>query len=100
MDNLVDDVESLLNTIQHDMLETARSKLQIVKVESTLSLHSEINMGKLALAQHCDVKECELSVVGDGIKSLCKPLHQESINGKCFNCDNGASTWTLFGKSY
>ena len=100
MDNLVDDVEILLQIIQHDMLEKARGKLQITKVYSLESLYATINSGGMGLAPHCDTKECETSIIGNGIKSLCKPFIQDPIQGNCCNCDDKAVTWTLFGKSY
>lgn len=100
MNTLVDDVEILLQIIQHDMLEKARSKLEITKVYSLDELYTAINSGKMALAPHCDTIDCEKSIIGNGIKSLCKPFEQDPLGGCCCNCDDMATTWTLFGKSY
>ena len=99
-DTLVNDVEILLQIIQHDMLEAARSKLKISKLSSIDNFHDEIKSGNMVLIPHCDTEDCELFISGNGVKSLCKPLDQPPIEGKCCNCDLDAVTWTLFGKSY
>jgi prolyl-tRNA synthetase len=127
VDDLVNEVPKLLETIQKDMFERADKTYREHRVQLTNwdDFVPTLNGKNVVLVPHCEGDKCEDEVkaksartaLGDGVaedkqapamgaKSLCIPFDQpegiEEGKTKCINpdCTTPAKQWILFGRSY
>lgn len=99
-----DEVSALLEEIQNNMFNKAKSLLEssIVQVESLEAAEKALKADKIVFAPWCgSTKSEEMFKEKTGAKSLNRPLEQPSIDGKkCFITGEPAKYWFYFGKSY
>ncbi|KAI7866547.1 hypothetical protein BDF14DRAFT_1812647 [Spinellus fusiger] len=126
LDTLEQGVKEALETIQNDMYQKAKAKMEssIVRLTKWEDFVPTLNDKKLCLMPWCDRTECEDDIKdrsarvaneGEeederapsmGAKSLCKPLVQPTENPivpgvtKCLACDHDAKHFMMFGRSY
>ncbi|RCI03058.1 hypothetical protein CU098_001028, partial [Rhizopus stolonifer] len=126
LDNLEAGIKEALDTIQNDMYQKAKNKMEesIIRVNKWEDFVPTLNNKKLLLVPWCDRTECEddikersakVATEGEeederapsmGAKSLCKPFKQPTedpiVPGvtKCVACDHHAKHFMLFGRSY
>ncbi|KAL0090850.1 hypothetical protein F4703DRAFT_1390495 [Phycomyces blakesleeanus] len=126
LDNLEKGVRDALDTIQNDMFQKAKAKMDssIVRINKWEDFVRTLNDKKLCLIPWCDRIACEddikersarVATEGEeeddrapsmGAKSLCKPFVQPTENPivpgvtKCIACDHDAKHFMLFGRSY
>jgi prolyl-tRNA synthetase len=112
-------IPALLETIQGDMLNTARAKRDesIVKVYKWEDFVPVLNQRKLCLTPWCNSKASELlvkerssdeskadesSALSGAAKTLCIPFDQPDLPAgtKCFITGEPATCWVLWGRSY
>jgi len=125
-DGFENSVKDLLDTIQREMFEKAKSQLdEGVKIVSEWSdFLKQLNDKRLIMAPWCEAVKCEEGIKENsskstesdepederapsmGAKSLCIPYNQPSspaidpAKTKCIGCDALAKRYTLFGRSY
>ncbi|OBZ87364.1 putative proline--tRNA ligase C19C7.06 [Choanephora cucurbitarum] len=126
LDNLEAGVKEALDTIQNDMYQKAKKKMEdsIIRITKWEEFVPTLNNKKLLLVPWCDRTECEddikersAKVANEGeeederapsmgAKSLCKPFNQPTedpiVPGvtKCIACEHDAKHFMLFGRSY
>ena len=97
-------VEETLNSIQENLLRTAKDflKASIIEVNGINSLSEAIKNKKIAKAQFCGNAKCEdlIKEKADGATCRCIPFEQKPAHGRCVACGEQAKFWALFGKSY
>jgi prolyl-tRNA synthetase len=98
-------VIKLLQNIQENLYKNAEKDLKsrIKKITDIKDLKSIIKDKKLAFAPSCGTKKCEENIKdkNEGVKSLNSPFKQTKLpNQKCFACNNDATAYFYFGKSY
>ncbi len=104
LDNIEEEVEKLLKTIQSDMLERARK----IREENTYVAKDFDELKKLAdektgfmKAMWCGDLECEEKIKDEaGLSSRCMPFEQETITDKCVCCGKPAKKMVYWGKAY
>jgi len=104
LDNIEEEVEKLLITIQSDMLERARK----IREENTYVAKDFDELKKLAdektgfmKAMWCGDLACEEKIKEDaGLSSRCMPFEQETITDKCVCCGKPAKKMVYWGKAY
>lgn len=104
LDEVKENIEKILSTMQSDMYEKAKRFLDshIVDVHSydELKLFSEEKTG-FAKAMWCGCKECEQKIKEDfTITSRCMPFDQTPIDDKCVVCGEKAEKLVYWGKAY
>lgn len=104
LDNIVDELNTLLEKIQKNMFDTAKKFLEEhIDVATTKEeLISKMNNKKgFVKAMHCGCEECEQELKDEtGISSRCIPMEQEKISDKCVVCGKPAKYEIIWGKSY
>ncbi|MBR9683250.1 proline--tRNA ligase [Candidatus Woesearchaeota archaeon] len=102
--SLAKKVGPLLNQIQDNLLQKAKSHLKksIVKVTTLAEAKKQINDQKIVFAPWCNTSQCEENIKDkiSGAKSLNSPSKQSKATGKCFACAKKATSHFYFGKSY
>ena len=120
-DNL-DQIPAKLETIQNEMFERAKGILADRTKTATNweEFMQHLNNKNIVMAPWCDTTDCEENVknrsaadsqalesadeeaLTGSAKTLCKPFEQPELTEglKCFCCDNLATTWCLWGRSY
>ena len=104
MDNLADEVDSLLKTIQKEMLEKAKHHRE----ENTFIATDMDEFEKILdetpgfiKAMWCGSEECEDQIKDDtGATSRCMPFKQESVSETCICCGKPAETLVYWGRAY
>ncbi|NLI88929.1 MAG: proline--tRNA ligase [Epulopiscium sp.] len=104
MDNLADEVDSLLKTIQKEMLEKAKHHRE----ENTFIATNMDEFEKILdetpgfiKAMWCGSEECEDQIKDDtGATSRCMPFKQESVSETCICCGKPAETLVYWGRAY
>lgn len=111
-----------LETMQTEMLERARAERdsRISKASDWTTFMAELNKKQLVLAPWCEAVKCEeevndkskaesLQAQSEGeevltgaAKTLCLPAEQDPLpeGTKCFCCDEVATKYALWGRSY
>ena len=104
MDDLADEVDSLLKTIQKEMLEKAKHHRE----ENTFIATNMDEFEKILdetpgfiKAMWCGSEECEDQIKDDtGATSRCMPFKQESVSETCICCGKPAETLVYWGRAY
>lgn len=116
--SLMETIPSLMDRIQNDMLEAARSRhdahLKVIEEEWCQVLPA-LDAKNFVMIPWCERPACEKDIKertthtgGDekapsmGAKSLCIPFEQPAMSSgkKCIACSQPAISYTLFGRSY
>ncbi|MDR1774070.1 MAG: proline--tRNA ligase, partial [Clostridioides sp.] len=98
-------IENLLDTIQKDMLDTARqrlnSKTTVVKNMDEFKTMLEEKPG-FAKAMWCGCPECEAQIKEETSATIrCIPFEQEDLGTHtCFHCGKEADTMVIVAKAY
>lgn len=97
-------VKQLLAEIQHDMLESARQRMELYTAEvGTLDeLYQRVreNAG-FSTAGWCGSEECENAVKKQSSATIrCIPLDQPEDPGTCIVCGKRASSQVVFARAY
>ena len=104
IDNIEAEVEKLLDTIQHDMLEKARAHRDAHTYEATDfdSFVKTINEKPgFVKAMWCGCQECEDKIKEvTGATSRCIPFKQEQLSDKCVCCGKPATKMVYWGRAY
>ena len=104
MDNLENQIKDVLENIQKNMYESAKSFLnehtsKATSVDEILKVLKD-NPG-FVKAMWCGDRECEDKLKDlDGITSRCIPFEQEQISDKCAICGKPAKHMVIWGKAY
>jgi len=97
-------VKQILNQMQEDMLNKARSFLKesIMETSDWDAFESMIKARKIVLAPHCGEAGCEDMIKDktEGASTRCIPLDNSKAEGKCIHCDKKAKYKVYFSKSY
>lgn len=104
LDNLADELEQVLTTMQKDMLERARahrdSHTYTAKNWDEFTETLETKPGFIK-AMWCGDTECELAIKDEtGATTRCMPFEQECISETCVHCGKPAKKMVYFGKAY
>ena len=103
IDNMIEEIEKLLKTIQKEMYEKACRYLHdhITEVRSMEELNAALDKGGYSKMMWCGNRECE-----DKVKNLtnatarCLPFNQMPIGDVCPVCGKKAEKVVLFAKAY
>lgn len=104
LENLNEEVEKVLETMQSDMLERARAHRDAHTYTATT--YDEFkdtiaNKPGFVKAMWCGDLECELKIKEDTTAtSRCMPFEQEHLSDKCVCCGKPAKTMVYWGKAY
>ncbi|OQB12411.1 MAG: Proline--tRNA ligase [Firmicutes bacterium ADurb.Bin193] len=104
LDNIENEVKSLLDTIQSDMLKRAKEHLDksitnITDFESLCRAADEKT--GFFRAMWCGKRECEEKIKETtGLSSRCIPFEQEMLSDKCVCCGEKAESLVFWGKAY
>jgi len=97
-------VKQVLDKMQKDMLEKARTRLKDNMMETSDwdAFESMVKARKLVLAPHCGTGECEdmIKEKTEGVSTRCIPLDDSKTDKKCIHCDKKAKYKIFFSKSY
>ena len=104
LDQLADTVKELLDTIQKDMLERARTHRET----HTYDAYSKEEMKDIAdnrpgfiRAMWCGCRECEDAIKEEiGVTSRCIPFIQTKLGDTCVYCGKPAKQMVYWGKAY
>lgn len=104
MDDVVLEVSRLLEKVQSEMLDKARTYLDEHTYEATtMEEFAEVatNNSGFIKAMWCENEECE-NIIKDkfGITSRCIPFEQELLSEKCVCCGKTAKSLMYWGKAY
>lgn len=104
LDNLADELDQVLTTMQSDMLERARahrdSHTYTAKNWDEFTETLETKPGFIK-AMWCGDTECELAIKEEtGATTRCMPFEQECISETCVHCGKPAKKMVYFGKAY
>lgn len=104
LDELEDRLGEILETMQKDMLERARTHREehtnIAKNYEEFKTIAQERPGFIK-AMWCGEEACELKVKGDTtVTSRCMPFEQEKISDTCVCCGKPAKTMVYWGKAY
>ncbi|MDY3920408.1 MAG: proline--tRNA ligase [Candidatus Limivivens sp.] len=101
---LAETVKELLDTMQQDMLERARTHRDAHTYEATeLAEFKKIADEKPGFikAMWCGCQECEDALKEEaGVTSRCMPFEQEQISDTCIYCGKPAKHLVYWGKAY
>ena len=104
LDNIAEEVQKLLDTIQSDMLKRARKHRDAHTYTATnMDEFSKIlkETPGFIKAMWCGDEECELKIKEmTTATSRCMPFEQEEISDKCVCCGKPAKTMVYWGKAY
>jgi len=122
LENLVDNVNKVLDTIQQSMFEAAKARREPHLKETTKwgEFLEHLNTKNIVRVPFCGQEKCEDGVkkrsaaeskaqqtdqkfeLTGAAKSLCIPFEQPELTAgtKCFACETDAVSWTYFGRSY
>ena len=104
LDNLAEDVQKILDTIQVEMLERARAHREAhtytaTDYEEFKSIVEE--KPGFVKAMWCGCKECEDKIKDDvQATSRCMPFEQENLSDKCVVCGKPAKKMVYWGRAY
>ncbi|NMB43974.1 MAG: proline--tRNA ligase, partial [Clostridiales bacterium] len=104
LDNIAEEVNNILETMQNDMLERARKHRD--DNTSTVSNYEDFkdviaNKQGFVKAMWCGDLACEEKIKEEtGATSRCIPFEQEQIAETCICCDKEAKHMVYWGKAY
>ena len=104
LDNLAEDVQKILDTMQVEMLERARAHREAhtytaTDYEEFKSIVEE--KPGFVKAMWCGCKECEDKIKDDvQATSRCMPFEQENLSDKCVVCGKPAKKMVYWGRAY
>ena len=101
LDEVVDVVESLLDDIQTNMFNMAKSNLDnaIVECDNFDEMVKHIENKKVVLAYHCGEKSCEEDVK-DGTAIKTRVIYEYDENHTCIKCGKKSKYRVYFGRQY
>ena len=103
-EKLVETVEKLLNNIQENLFNKAKSFLQKnIREVSDYNKFKEVIEKKRGLIKTywCGNKDCEDKIKEETKASIrCIPFEQEEASGKCIYCGKESSTLVYFARAY
>jgi len=103
IDKLKQEIPRILEQIQNEMFEKAKSLLdsKIKLVKSWKEFEKAIKERNIAKVNWCENTECEISIKEKiGASTRCIPLEKEKVEGTCPHCGKPAKTIMYFSKSY
>ena len=104
IDNIEAEVEKLLDTIQHDMLEKARAHRDSHTYDATTYeefVETINNKPGFVRAMWCGDQACEDKIKEDTTAtSRCMPFEQHQLSDKCVCCGRPAKKMVYWGKAY
>lgn len=101
LENVVDDVQNLLKTVQKDMLETARARRdeRIIDADTMDELLAGVEGGNFVRAGWCGCRECE-----DDIKAktaaTARVYAENDTHENCVVCGKKAKHTIIFARAY
>ncbi len=102
--NIVEEVKNLMNTIQKDMLERAKTRRDAMTYEArNLDEFARImnNTPGFVRADWCGCDECEAKIKEiRGTKSRCIMENEKPLTGKCVVCGKDAKHLVMWGIQY
>ena len=104
LDNLAEEVQKILDTMQVEMLERARAHREAhtytaTDYEEFKSIVEE--KPGFVKAMWCGCKECEDKIKDDvQATSRCMPFEQETLSDKCVVCGKPAKKMVYWGRAY
>jgi prolyl-tRNA synthetase len=103
-EKLIETVEKLLNNIQENLFNKAKSFLQKnIREVSDYNKFKEVIEKKRGLIKTywCGNKDCEDKIKEETKASIrCIPFEQEEASGKCIYCGKESSTLVYFARAY
>lgn len=102
MENLVDFVKSMLDTVQVALYNRALAlrEARVSVVHNTDELNARVQDG-FAKAMWCGNRECEDKIkAATGATTRCMPFNHEPVGETCVCCGKKATAVTYFAKSY
>ncbi len=104
LDNINEEISSLLDTIHYDMLERARNhKEENTHIATTYDEFKDIVENKVGFVKTmwCKDLACEEKIKEElGATSRCMPFEQENLSDTCVCCGRPAETMIVWGKAY
>ena len=103
IDNVVEEIKRLLDTVHHEMYQAAFKNLMnnITEVHSYEELKAVVNKGGYAKMMWCGDEECENKIKEDtNATSRCMPFDQTHFDDVCPVCGKKAKYVVYFAKAY
>jgi prolyl-tRNA synthetase len=104
LDNIAEELEKVLETMQSEMLERARAHRDAhTSVATNWDEFTDIleNKPGFIKAMWCGETECELAIKEEtGATTRCMPFEQECLSETCVHCGKPAKKMVYFGKAY
>ncbi|MCI5595303.1 MAG: proline--tRNA ligase [Lachnospiraceae bacterium] len=104
LDNLADELEHVLNTMQAEMLERARTHRDAHTYTATTweeFTDTIENRPGFIKAMWCGETECEQEIKDEtGASTRCMPFEQECLSDVCVHCGKPAKKMVYFGRAY
>lgn len=104
LDNLADELEHVLNTMQAEMLERARAHRDAHTYTATTweeFTDTIENRPGFIKAMWCGETECEQEIKDEtGASTRCMPFEQECLSDVCVHCGKPAKKMVYFGRAY
>jgi prolyl-tRNA synthetase len=99
LDNLAEEVQKILDTMQVEMLEREAHTYTATDYEEFKSIVEE--KPGFVKAMWCGCKECEDKIKDDvQATSRCMPFEQETLSDKCVVCGKPAKKMVYWGRAY
>lgn len=104
MDEIETKVAELLDTMQKDMLEKARTHMAAETTEAKTAAEFKAHFEKgngFVEAMWCGDRACEDKIKEElGVTSRCMPFEQKEISGTCVCCGKPAHKMVIWAKAY
>ena len=104
LDNLADELEHVLNTMQAEMLERARTHRDAHTYTATTweeFTDTIENRPGFIKEMWCGETECEQEIKDEtGASTRCMPFEQECLSDVCVHCGKPAKKMVYFGRAY
>ena len=101
LENVVDEVNCLLETIQKDMLEAARVRRdgRIVDADDIAGILNGVETGNFVRAGWCGCRECE-DKIKEQTAATARVFAPENTHAKCAVCGKEAKHTVFFARAY
>lgn len=101
LNNIENSVENLLNDIQSNMFNMAKTNLDsaIVECDNFDEMVKYIEDKKVTLSYHCGEKECE-EAIKDGTAIKTRVIKEYDENHSCIKCGKKSKYRVYFGRQY
>ncbi len=101
LDDVVGQVSSLLETVQKDMLESARARRdeRITDAEDMAGILAAVDGGKFVRAGWCGCRECEDAIKAETAASA-RIMTEQNTHEKCAVCGKPSKHTVIFARAY